>query len=175
MVSQFCAQPLKEYKILVRLFETFMLILCVFIVAFSAVATFGNLLAISALCKSSSIPTNLKKLFLSLAFSDLAVGMYAQLMLGAIVTVMLKIGASGKYKFDFYCPSILSTAYFSFFLLACTSFLNVTAIAVDRLLSILLHLRYQERVTPKRVIIAVVSLWLASGVHCVHIHITSYQ
>ena len=74
------------------------------------------------------------------------------------------MAASGNFNFDFYCPSILSTAYFSFFLLACASFLNVTAIAVDRLLAISLHLRYQELVTPKRVIIAVVSLWLASGV-----------
>ena len=83
MVSQFCAQQLKEYKILIRLFET--------------------VIAIRALCKSSSIPTNLKKLFLSLAFSDLAVGLFAQLMLGAIVAVMLKMGATGKYRFDFYC------------------------------------------------------------------------
>ena len=88
MVAQFCAQLLEEYKILVRVNETFMLILCLFIVAFSAVATFGNLLAIRALCKASSIPSTLKKLFLSLAFSDLAVGLFAQLMFGAVLAAM---------------------------------------------------------------------------------------
>jgi len=44
------------------------------------------------------------------------------------------------------------------------TFLNVTAIAVDRLLAVSLHLRYHELVTSKRVIIALVSLWLTSAV-----------
>ena len=42
--------------------------------------------------------------------------------------------------------------------------MNVTAIAIDRLLAIPLHLRYQELVTLRRVIIALVLVWLTSGV-----------
>ena len=49
-------------------------------------------------------------------------------------------------------------------LLAGASFLNVTAIAVDRLLAITLHLRYLEIVTLDRVIIALVSIWITSVV-----------
>ena len=49
-------------------------------------------------------------------------------------------------------------------LLTCTSFLTIVFIAVDRVLAVFLHLRYQELVTSKRVAIALVSLWLTSVV-----------
>jgi hypothetical protein len=164
MVAQFCTQLLEEYKALIIPYRSFMLTLCVLILAFSVVATFGNLLAIRALWKALAIPATLKKLFLSLAFADLAVGSFAQLMLGIILAVMLKTAASGNYNYnDFLCPTFLTIDYFSLFLLAFASFLNVTAIAVDRLLAISLHLRYQELITSKRVLIALVSLWLTSG------------
>ena len=52
---------------------------CIFNLVFSVVAVLGNLLVIHALWKSSSIPATVKKLFLSLALSDLAVGMLPQL------------------------------------------------------------------------------------------------
>ena len=164
MVAQFCSMLLEEYKILLRLYQTFMLILCVLILAFSALTTYGNLLAIRALWKSLLIPATLKKLFLSLAVSDLALGSFAQLILGVFLAQMLSMAASGNYNFDIFCPTTLSLVYFFIFYLACASFLNVTAIAVDRLLAISLHLRYQELVTPRRVTITLLSLWLTSGV-----------
>ena len=122
-------------------------------------AAFGNILVIRALWKASSIPANIKMFFLSLAVSDLAVGLFAQLM----YAVVLRIAADGVHNFDLLCPTILTVCYFFLSLLACASFLNVAAIAVDRLLAITLHLRYQELVTSKRVIIALVSVWLTSG------------
>ena len=42
------------------------------------------------------------------------------------------------------------------------SFFGVFAITVDRFLAIHLHLRYQELVTQKRVVAAVISLWVCS-------------
>ena len=99
-------------------------------------ATFGNILVIRALWKASSIPANIKKLFLSLAVSDLAVGLFAQLM----YAVVLRMAVNGGHNFDLLCPTILTVCYFSLLPLACASFLNVTAIAVDRLLAINLHL-----------------------------------
>ena len=48
--------------------------------------------------------------------------------------------------------------------LASSSFLTVTAIAIDRFLAISLHLRYNELVTSKRVVIALVCLWLISAI-----------
>ena len=161
MVAQFCTLQLERYKILVQHYGTFMVIFCVLMLTFSVVATLANLLVIRALWKTSSIPATLKKLFLSLAFSDLAMGILAQPMVGIMVAVMLKMAAASG-NFDFFCPTILTISYFTLFLLASASFLNITAIAVDRLLAISLHLRYQELVTPKRIVIALLSVWLTS-------------
>ena len=74
------------------------------------------------------------------------------------------MAADGGHNFDLLCPTISTVSHFFLFLLACASFLNVTAIAVDRLLAITLHLRYRELVTSERVIIALVSIWIASVV-----------
>ena len=127
-------------------------------------ATLGNFLAIRAIWKASSMPANLKKTFLSLAFSDLAVGLFSQLMHGVIMAVMLKMAANQNYNFDFLCPTVLTICYLPMFFLSYASFLNITVIAVDRLLAVSLHLRYHELVTSRRVVIALVSLWLTSSV-----------
>jgi len=164
MTTQFCNQRLNGVAQLVQLYDSFMLAFSGLHLAFSLVAILGNRLVIYALRKASSIPDNSKKLFLSLSFSDLAVGLSPQLMLGIIIAMMLKMATSKNYNFDFFRPSILNIGYFAFFLLAYASFLNVTAIAVDRLLAVSLHLRYQELVTSKLVIIALVSVWLTSSV-----------
>ena len=101
---------------------------------------------------------------LSLAFSDLAVGLFAHSMRGVIIAVMLRMATNGNYNSDFLCPTILAISLFSTLFLACASFLNITAIAVDRLLAVSLHLRYKEIVTSKRVMKALVPLWITSGV-----------
>ena len=130
---------------------------------FSLAATLGNLVIIRAPCKTSSISATLKKLFLSLAVSDFAVGLFAQLMFGIIVAVMFKMAANANFNFDFLCPRILTVCYFAIYLLTCVSFLTIVFIAVDRVLAVFL-LRYLELVTSKRVAIALVSLWLTSVV-----------
>ena len=160
MTEEFCSYRLKGLSQVVPFHRTALLSLCVLHFILSPVATFGNILAIRALWKASSIPANIKKLFLSLAVSDFAVGLFAQLM----YAVVLRMAVDGGHNFDLLCPTILTVLGFSSFLLACASLLNVTAIAVDRLLAITLHLRYRELVTSKRVIIALVSVWLTSGV-----------
>ena len=131
-----------------------------FTLSFFSRSAFGNILVIHALWKASSIPANIKKYFLSLAFSDLAVGLFVQLM----YAVVLRMAVNGGHDFNILCPTILTVCYFFLFLLACASFLNVTAIAVDRFLAISLHLRYRELVTSKRVITALISVWITSGV-----------
>ena len=45
-----------------------------------------------------------------------------------------------------------------------SSLFNVVTISVDRFLAVHLHLRYQELVTHKRVIAAVISIWLLSAI-----------
>ena len=160
MAEEFCDYNLKGLGQLLKFPGNAVYSLCVLNFIFSPVATFGNILLIRALWKASSIPANIKKFFLSLAVSDLAVGLFARLM----YAVVLRMAANGGHNFDLLCPTILTVLGFSSFLLTCASFLNVTAIAVDRLLAIGLHLRYQELVTSRRVIIALVSLWLTSVV-----------
>ena len=155
MAEEICDYNLKGLGQLVKFHGTAVYSLCVLNFIFSPVATFGNILVIRALLKASSIPANIKTFFLSLAVSDLAVGLFAQLM--------LRVAASGGHNFDLLGLTILTVCYFFLILLVGTSFLNVTAIAVDRLLAITLHLRYQELVTSKRIIIALVSLWLTRG------------
>ena len=163
MVSKFCTQTLEGYKSVVHFHGTFMLVLSVLNLTFSIVATLGNLLVILALRKASSISTTLRNLFLSLAVSDLAVALIPQLMLGVNLAVMLHMEASEKDNIDAFCPEILIIYRFFVLFLASASFLTVTAIAIDRFLAISLHLRYQQLVTPNRVIIALVLLWLISA------------
>ena len=164
MAARFCTVELDEFKFVLFERETLILTLCVLILASSVVAIVGNLLVIRALCKASSIPAILKKLFLSLAISDLAMGLFAQPMFGVTIAVMLNMIANGVNNFNIFCPSLFTLCHFSIFLLASASLLNVTAIAADRLLAIFFHLRYQELVTPKRLTVAIAALWSTSAV-----------
>ena len=163
MAEQACTRLLDFSVKLVSYRRSFLLGFCVLNFVFSLVATLGNLLVIRALMKNSTIPATVKKLFLSLTFSDLAVGLLPQLMTAIISAVMLKM-ASSEDDLAFFCPTVLIVLLYFMHLLAVASFLNVIVIAFDRLLAVSLHLRYQELVTPTRVTIVLVSLWLTSCV-----------
>ncbi|XP_078364138.1 melanocortin receptor 4-like [Oculina patagonica] len=158
MVAEVCKTRLEEVAKTVHLEEQFMLSLDVFYFVFSFVAIFGNLLVIRAIWKASSIPATLKKLLLSLAVSDLAVGVFLQPMYGIIIALQLKMVDT-----QFLCPTALTIHVFFTFLLAGASFLTIAAIALDRLLAVSLHLRYQELVTQKRVGIVVALIWLSAA------------
>ena len=117
--------------------------------AFSAyTATILNILTIHAMRKTLSSQEPLKTLLLSLAVSDLGVGLFAQPL---YITWMIN-----RTNSVFMAFTIIATlfAYASFFL--------VVAISVDRFLAIHLHLRYQELVTHKRVVAVVISIWILS-------------
>lgn len=161
MAGEVCSQALEERRKLFHYYGDLMLMEVVSDLIIATVASLGNLLVICALWKASSIPSNLKKLFISLSLSDIAVGLFLLLFSG-IVAVKMHIEAIEQSKLDRFCPVAITVFYFFLFLLACASFLNVTAITLDRLLAVFLHLRYRELVTSNRVLIAVVSLWLTS-------------
>ena len=164
MVIQICNQRLKELTKLAELQKGFMLSLCTLNFVFCITAILGNLLVIHALWKVSLIPDSLKKLFLSLAFSDLAVGLFVQPMHGAIIAAMLQMASNGDFNADFFCPTIVTIYLSSAYLFSVASFLSIVTIAVDRLLAVSLHLRYQGFVTNKRVEIVLAILWLTSFV-----------
>ena len=163
IAEQTCTRLLDYFVKLVSYRRSFFLGFCVLNFVFSLAATLANLLVIRALMKNSAIPATVKKLFLSLTFSDLAVGLLSQLMSAIISAVMLKM-ASSEDDLAFFCPTVLIVHLYFQYLLAFASFLNVTVIAFDRLLAVSLHLRYQELVTPIRVTMVLVSLWLTSCV-----------
>ena len=166
MAEQFCTRVLYSLVQVVHHRRSSLLALYVLNFVFSVVATLENLLVIRALMKASTIPATVKKLFLSLAFSDLAVGLCSQLMTAIISASILKMASSGNNT-AFFCPTVLGVNSYFVHLLATASFLNVIVIAFDRLLALSLHLRYQELITPKRVNIALVSLWFISCITAV--------
>ena len=163
MASKFCVEELSEQLSLVDSHRGFIEAFCILNLTFALIAALENLLVFHALWKSSTIPATVKKLFLSLVVSDFVAGILAQPMYGVIIAVMLKKTSNGDQSIASFCPTILNLCYFLLVLLCSASFLTITAIAVDRLLSISLHLRYRELVTPKRVISVLTSLWLTSG------------
>ena len=164
MGALFCNQKLEEYHVLLHRHRPVLVAFCVLNLGFAVLATVENVLVIHALRSSSTLPGNLKKMFLSLAFSDFAVGLLGQSMLGIITAIMLKTTANGNYDLDFLCPTLITVCYSVIYFLTCVSFFTIIAIAVDRLLVIFLHLRYHELVTSKRVIFTFASLWMACGV-----------
>ena len=167
MAEQFCNQKLEGFLQLVRYRETFFFSLCVSHIAFSLVTSLGNILLIRALFKASSIPANEKKLFLSLAFSDLGVGLVSQLMAGIIYAVILKTASKEDYNLTSLCPTVINLSSYLLFFLCAASLLTLSTIALDRLLAVSLHLRYQELVTSKRVTIVLISIWLTSCITAV--------
>lgn len=164
MTNQACIQRLEGQTQVVQHYSALMLTLCVLNLLSSLVASIGNSLVIYALWKASSIPANLKKLFLGLAFSDLAVGLFAQPLYGIIIAMMFKKETTPSYNLEYLCPTMIFVNFVSSYFLAVVTFIMVTAIAVDRLLAVFLHLRYQAIVTPKRVVITLVTIWIISGI-----------
>ena len=127
---------------------------CVFNSFLSYTTIMLNIVTIHAIRKASSLPKTLKTLLLSLAVSDLGVGLLCQPL---YISVLAKLSRTQNPD----CYTLLGFGFIiSVFFFA--TFLGVLAISVDRFLAIHLHLRYQELVTHKRVVAAVISIWLLS-------------
>ena len=114
-----------------------------------------NVITIQALRKVSSFPKPLKTLLLSLAVSDLGVGLLVHPLYIACLVMNIEQSANKRLYNTVY------TAQRLFGYLICdASFLGIIALTVDRFLAIHLHLRYQELVTHKRVIAVVIAVWV---------------
>ena len=132
---------------------------CIFNVFLLYTAIALNIITIQALRKTSSLPRTLKTLLLSLAASDLGVGLLAHPVFVAYLIIQIQQNTSDNaYGTVFTTFSALQKN-----ILACASFFSVVAITVDRFLAIHLHLRYQELVTHKHVIAVVISIWVISA------------
>ena len=123
------------------------------VLSFTAIAL--NVATILAIRKTSSMPQPLKTMLLSLAVSDFGVGFLVQPF---YVSLLVKWSRSNYLDCIVFQVLSIAIGFFSE-----ASFFGVVIISVDRFLAIHLHLRYQEFVTHKRVIAAVISVWLQSA------------
>jgi len=129
--------------------------ICIFNNFLSYTAIMLNILTIHAIRKSSSLPKTLKTLLLSLAVSDVSVGLLGQPLYTSLLVKWLQQEEPGC---NIHLAFAITVSMFS-----SASFLSVVAVSVDRVLAIHLHLRYQELVTHKRVVAMVISIWLSSA------------
>ena len=135
------------------------LTLCVLNAYLSYSATILNVVAIYAIRKTSSLSKNLKTLLLSLAVSDLGVGLLAQPIFVAYVMDSKQNNETNEtYNAILHIAWLIPTNFFIH-----ASLFSVTALSADRFLAIRLHLRYQELVTNKRVAAAMITIWVISA------------
>ena len=114
-----------------------------------------NILTIYAVRKTSSLPRTLRTLLLSLAVSDIGVGFIVQPFYTSFLVKWLQLNDP---KCSTYKALVVIGLTFSQ-----ASFLSVVAVSVDRFLAVHLHLRYQELVTHKRVVVVVIATWMLSA------------
>ncbi len=107
-----------------------------------------NIIAIHVIRKTLSLSNPLKTLLLSLAVSDLGVGLLVQPFYIALLVRRI-------LDYSIYAAFVTIVTLFSF-----ASLFGVMALSVDRFLAVHLHLRYQELVTHKRVV-------AVEGVECI--------
>ena len=123
----------------------------------SLTAILGNSLILVALRKESSLHPPSKLLYRNLATTDLLVGLVTHPL-----SVTYRI--SSIYKQWNLCRYARSAGYLSSYALCGVSLLTMTTISVDRLLALLLGLRYKRILTLKRTYIIVAAVWVSSGV-----------
>ena len=132
---------------------TFIAVLNAFL---SITASLGNGLVLVALGKHSSLHPPSKLLLRSLAVTDLCAGLFSEpLYVTLLVTVVNKDWNICHYG----AVTFSATAT----LLASASLLTLTAISVDRLLALLLGLRYRQVVTLKRTRLIIITFWVLSA------------
>ena len=123
----------------------------------SITAVLGNALILVALRKETTLHLPSKLLFRCLATTDLCVGLTAQPL---SVAYWMSL-AHGEWNL---CRFAFASSFIASYVLCSVSLLTMTAISVDRLLALLLGLRYKQVVTLKRTYVIVVIFWVVSTV-----------
>ena len=136
------------------------LVVCLLNAFLSYTATMLNIATIHAIRKTPSWSKNLKTLLLSLAVSDLGVGLLAQPMYVVHFVSMdwNENTETSKTYNAIYIAVLVPTNLFIY----ATLFLAIILCA-ERFMAIHYYLTYQELVTHKRVVTVVVSIWVLSG------------
>ncbi|XP_078352176.1 melanocyte-stimulating hormone receptor-like [Oculina patagonica] len=129
--------------------------LSAFNIFLSITAVIGNTLILVALRKESSLHPPSKLLLRCLATTDLCVGLIVQPL--SVVYWMSLVHEEWNLCRYAYISYVIGGA-----VMGSVSLLTVTAISVDRLLALLLGLRYRQVVTLKRTFVIVVIFWIMS-------------
>ena len=118
-------------------------------------AIVGNTLILVALHKETSLHPPSKLLFRNLATTDLCVGLIVE---PVYVTYFIST-LNERWNI---CPYVFAVFGITGYILCGVSLFTLTAISVDRLLALLLGLRYRQVVTLKRIYRIVVVFWVLS-------------
>ena len=121
----------------------------------SITAFLGNFLILVALNKETSLHPSSKLLYSCLATTDLLVGLVSQPL---AVTYWMSL----VHEHWSLCRYARGAVYISGIALCGVSLLTLTAISVDRLLALLLGIRYRQIVTLKRTYIIAATFWILS-------------
>ena len=121
----------------------------------SITAFLGNTLILAALRKETSLHPPSKLLYRNLAITDLCVGIIAEPLYVTYFTSVV------NERWDI-CYHANWAKDFSSYTLCSVSLLTLTAISVDRLLALLLGLRYRQVVTLKKACLTVIGFWILS-------------
>ena len=122
----------------------------------SVTAFLGNALILIALRKESSLHPPSKPLLCNLATTYLCVGLISQPL-----TVIFWMSVTNE-QWNI-CAFAFVARFITCYILNGVSIGTLTAISVDRLLALLLGLRYRQVVTLKRTYVIVFTLWLFSA------------
>ena len=123
---------------------------------FASTAIAGNTLILFALHRDNSVHQPSKVLLRNLVASDLCVGVTQLAFVFHWVSIV--------HKWWQICPYIFFTAVTGAIISLSVSLLTITTISVDRLLALLLGLRYRQIVTSRRVYLAIFALWVCPSV-----------
>ena len=119
----------------------------------SITAFLGNTLILVALHKETSLHPPSKLLYRNLAITDLCVGIILEPVAVTYWTSVV------KERWDI-CYHAYLAGVFSGYTLCIVSLTTSTAISVDRLLALLLGLRYRQVVTLRRTCITAIGFWI---------------
>ena len=123
----------------------------------SITAVVGNILILAALRKVSSLHPSSKLLFRCLATTDLCVGLITEPL--TVVYWMSLIHERWSL-----CRYAFVSRIIAGYTLCSVSLLTVSAISVDRLLALLLGLRYRQIVTVSSTSVIIAIVWIISAV-----------
>ena len=149
VIEPFCARKVKWNQ------KEEVIFLSAVNVLVSVTAFLGNTLILVALHKETSLHPPSKLLYRNLAITDLCVGIIAEPLAATYSASVVK----GRWDICYYATRVQK---FSGSILCSVSLLTLAAISLDRLLALMLGLRYRQVVTLKKTSVTVIGFWILS-------------